>query len=516
MSKNVSKDEELVSISSDYGVADILEDKDVLTAVSSIPTRNQRNEQIKEETQGNEKLDKLLSNTVIPEHDTISDGIKHFEKALYQQMSEGVFQKRLKIKNLTLTPKPSMHQVFLLQCGDANSLLVKSCTAQNNYPNGQKRDKLREKTQLSEISKSYLDWSNLNIPINVATIGYSFPKFKSIKCGSNTLIKFIDSEKSGFQLTNKEPKNSNDEKAVQTLQSVKGGIHIDAGISTAGLTKITEKIVHNCTDSSELLINTKRNAQFDTIKATNENENVTNTTSLDILAELLDEIENIAKYQSLKARDEDKTETKQPCNPSADPNCYVPHVFTSFCLNRNCITSKNQSNALESELIRNFDDDLGHVTQKTVKIANTIEPKYIDKEVTVTIYKECTNAFTDVPSQLSIPKEEHRNTLKSFTGTISEPSNHSLVSLYDYRTLYLNKIKEMPYIQSFNQPEQSDDPVENYDQLADRKGNDDSVYHKNQKDFNSMLRIKRDILVTIYSILVFTVFAALSLSEFIY
>ncbi|CAK1580810.1 unnamed protein product [Parnassius mnemosyne] len=504
LSKNLSKDNELVSICSDYDVVDILEDKDVLTAVSSIPTQN-KSEQSKE-TKGNEKLDVIVSKTVFPEHD--NDGIKHLEKALYRQMSEGVFQKRLKIKNLTLTPKPSMDQVFLLQCGDANSLLVKSCIAQNNYPNG-------DKVQLSKLSKSYLDWSNPTIPINIATIGYSFPKFKSIKCGSNTQIKFITNEEAGLPLTTKGLKNSNDEKGIQTLQLDKGGIHIDVGFSTAGLTKITETIVNGCTDLPVPLINNNRNAQSENINITNESENVTNTTSLDILAELLGEIEKIAKYQSLKANDEEKIETKQPYNPSADLNCFVPDELTAFCLNRNVITSKDQSSTLESEVIRK-NDNLSDVTQKIIKVANIIEPKYVDKEVTVTIYNECINAFTDVPSQLSIPKEEHRNASKPFTGTISEPSNHSLVSLYDYRTLYLNKIKDMTYIQSFNQTKQSDDSMENYGQYVDGKGNEDSTCLKNQKVFNSMLRIKRDILVTIYSILVFTVFAALSLSEFIY
>ncbi|KPI97081.1 hypothetical protein RR46_05698 [Papilio xuthus] len=520
----LTSNDELISICSDF-IIDVFEDKNILTAVSNINKNTETNDIYKEKSKN--EIQAIYSDTNIP-HNGIVRRIDSLEKALYNQISQGTFPKRLKIKKLTLTPKQSTNQVLLLQCGDANSMIEKSRISKKlHFGRNKSITSMINMPLFDSIQDRYFP----KFPVNITTVGYVFSKPKSIEIKSIESSATTGSRCMGIQThfcPNKKKiidEYFNDEKGVQTLR-----IEDDLSNAIDKIFKIEK--VDKSTGQTKSLLNLNKIRENE--KGMAKTENIENTTSLDILVELLDEIEKITKYQNLNAS---KVQNMELHNP---------YKLLSKSKSHEHKPDKNISDMINVDLNHN-------ITKKINKSALNC----VDKEVAVNITKECVNECTETPQSLltnfnkigsisiteidtNLNKEcidlitnadsqmsTNKNPQNSVTGIVSQPSSNSLISLYDYRSYCLRNFKVTP-IHNYDECNKfiEEHEILEKNELKDH-GKYEIIHVKNSaqrknggvreghKEFD-ILKMKRDILVTVYSILVFTVFAALSFPEFIY
>lgn len=196
-------------------------------------------------------------------------------------------------------------------------------------------------------------------------------------------------------------------------------------------------------------------------------------------------------------------------------------------------------NDLSMELrVSNYDSVI--IKEHDVALRAT-KPSGVDKEVSVNLCEDCVDMCTNVPSSV-IPFSKSCdfdvNWTASAVSVDSERSSQYFLSVNEYHTLYSNTLFESPTIKTIIELPQ----IEPNDRRAllsrhDADLNDKcftsgfttvcnienvkkersliarselSRYCAKKIDLDPMFKIKRDILVSIYSILVLTVFAALS------
>ncbi|XP_068622872.1 protein PF3D7_1417600-like [Battus philenor] len=529
------KDDELVSTCSDY-VFDILEDKDVLTAVSDILPKNSKGKDDEvEELENDNRITTVDSNINLTQYNEVIEGIETLEKALYSQISHGSFQKRLKIKNFTLTPKQSINPVFLLQSGDANSLLVKSCMSQSLHVNSPKVVSEAMHVPVPLFSGSFADQTLTKLPINITTVGYVFSKLKPIEHSCNTPNKCMGIQtpifQSNVQLTSEE--NCNDEKGVQTFT-------YDDGSYCHNIDAMKETKFYKGTNLQETFVDLNKVKEDEDEKAITRCETINNTTSLDILVELLDEIEKITKYQDPNAKDKNNSDSTRSLEFFTKQTEHMALKFSGDLAEGNIkkninVLSENSFN-LDKATYANITKELVNGCTDVPSQLCILEDPY--KNLTSSLKKVLGHPIDDLVSeyqkeisQYCMPKDLNDMAPKTFTGIVSQSSSHSLISLYDYRTYYCNKFREVPYDtdtfnpchgsgKQYNIPKKhTSKDVQKYEEVNMTKygrKNNGIAYYVDQKESDAMLKMKRDVLVTVYSILVFTVFAALSFPEFLY
>lgn len=538
---------------SDYNI-DILEDKNVETAVESHSASEQHEQII------NDISNMDIINELKPFNSTTE--LEKLENALYNQIS-GAFQKRLRIKNLTLTPKQSMQPVFLLQSGDAGSLLVKSTVS--SLKMNKCDDSLHDLKAVS-LSNSHLNWNFAQIPMQIATVGYAFPLFHP-DLGSKLDLKSLNVSRTsisehGFVKKSKSDKISQCFKGVHQEQIFEHAAQVDVEeiVAASKVISGTEEIVTKTTErllgvlpAKELpkdvaeplpnipeeklpvVVNVKNN--LDKQEPSPSPDNVDYTTSLDMLVGLLNEIQKIT-CQKPGNEHIHCTELETILSNAAAIECDRPHDIVSM-------TSLDKLRHLESNpsLYSFYISSEGSPsTGCIVTEPEASKPVLVDKEVTVNLSeKDLVHTFTDVPSLIPIRVNHSTNVTNSLIGVISEPSNQSMISFNDYHMLYSNtffssqsikRIIELPRVESsekLKELKKTDlnekcceiaSPTFEIQRILEEKRS--VVLHKSKKysikeiDLCSAEKIKRDILVTVYSILVFTVFAALSLPEMAY
>ncbi|CAD0202353.1 unnamed protein product [Chrysodeixis includens] len=512
--------------------------------------------------------------------------LEKLENALCRHISVGTFQKRLRIKNLTLTPKQSMKKVFVLQSGDPGSLFVNASIASNLNKNTP--ENLSDFQSLPMLSKSHLDWSFANFPVQIATVGYSFPEYKSIQCGSGSLVKLFDEvskssdEEIVYQITNnKSDKDSQCLKCRQCQPKIEQAAQVDVAISThvldperdngPAVTKCDETKVENnhpLKDSSDnnktvekLFDRNQSPSEVQDKKKENASllgnpDNIEYTTSLDILVGLLNEIQKITTCQTEitnadrnnNANGESKLELETILNKAAQlENSIKSSELISF-------TSLDKLRQLESNpSVFSYylsDYDGSNISNK-VKASKFIFPPeiplrpkaiYADKEVGMNlIEKELVHSFTDTPSQIfPISIDHSTNMTSSVVGVLSQPSTQSLFSFAEYHSAFSSlssvehsNVIEIPQVIITTESNHSVSICEVNRTIE--KSNENNSYKKENEtnriqkcvkitktryrlksELVPVMKVKRDVLVTVYSILVFTVFAALSFPERIF
>lgn len=316
------------------------------------------------------------------------------------------------------------------------------------------------------------------------------------------------------------------------------------------------------TEVAQVLIKTekgcvKTNDSVDTLSKSPSSKmrDVEYTTSLDILVGLLNEIQKITTCQT------------QITKPTHSSNTNGEHLIEFENILRNSATVlKVPNNSLQKKisitaieelrqlnskasfcsfyLTNNSDVDLMdkiHLKDKVVK------PLSVDKEVNVELLsrKELINTCTEVPSRFFPTSVNDATDIShSLIGIISEPSTPSMLT-YAEHVLHsnasltsLNKIIELPQ-NSKNEEETFKETgkmekitlktsLNNYSNTDKNKKKIAAIcatknltpksthYQIVESEFDPIMKIKRDILVTMYSVLVFTVFAALSFPEMLY
>lgn len=518
---------------SDYPI-DVFEDKNIVTAVACISKENQ----------GNDK--EPIKTMMTYEVNDSENELHQLENALYNQISTGTFQKRLKIKKLTLTPKHSIQESFVLNSGDTDTLLVKST--------------LSRKLELSETDMSELKaipvLSNMIIhrtfPIQVSTVGYAFlkhydhsiskhtgndivnlkDKSSKMNCIKHHSPKIIELCHKSFQCNMKldaELKSNNRNVLELTNEKYVGPEPSKVDCSS----EITETIFKDHLKMKDLTLDDKYKDTTSNIIA--KSDNISTSTSLDILVGLLNEIKKITSNHAnfVKHSNDINMNSKNkeleillnnvPMENSCDNSSSVS--LTS-------LASKDQDPKNLSLLLNDDGNQLGCLELAKMPTDNrnlldNVKRICFDKEITVKISQtEFKHTFTDVPSQFLITTvNKSTDFLNSLTST-EKRCSRSVATLYDCSLLQFNspihKVTDLPKssqeISVYNVPIT---PIVDENKYAK---NNDCIMKKIIKadniidnipfsDFDSTMKMKRDILVTIYYILVLTVFTALTFPD---
>lgn len=581
------------SSDSDYAL-DVLNDDNVITSVGNTDKASE-----KEQKQTNFEKTGAIQIDLQPVRSFAE--LEKLENALCKRFSVGTFQKRLRIKNLTMTPKQSMHQVIVLQSGDASSLVVQTPTSTKENTS----ENFSDLTAVPILSKSHLHWRFGNFPMQISTVGYAFPDYKAVQCNSNSLVQLFDTvtekseeEKLLFNTYHKSVEDISKSSVAPSLRFEQAAqvdildatTLITVGISTS-CTKVVEPIKKQemeqvvattaPTEPKHVFIDfSKNNEVEDTLKGRDtqtqtaiENKEVSDadklnnidyTTSLDILVGLLNEIQNITTCQTEITKSDKSPNDNQDNkvletilingaantmgNSLKSSHCEVvsltsldrlrqlesnPSLY-SFYLSDNLESEKGTSKLnFPTDIIPNYTDELWF--PKTI---------YVDKEVGDDLIDNvAVSKFTDVASQV-LPHGMSTNVANSLVRVLSEPSIQSMffaecppvdsnTALLDYKSII-----NIPQTLITEETKQTLDFYDVNSQMV--KKPDENKSHKNiieslekdsvktvkkvnncnnfsvKTDFDPIMKMKRDILVTVYSFLVFTVFAALSFPEMLY
>lgn len=510
---------------SDFNIG-VLDDKSLKTAVQSHDNGDKRDDTFDNDTFDNPQ-DQLQAS-----HSTTD--LEHLESALYSQLS-GAFQKRLRLKKLTLTPKQSLNHVFLLQAGDTKSLIVKS-----KVPN------VSDLKGVSRLSP-HLNMDFAQIPVQIATVGYAYPLPETESGQNPELTPMRQRETSLPEFSAPDIHGYKSDKISQCFK----GVHQETNIEQPAQVDIQDMLIktfgskQTCTVSEYISSTVDSDSYEDNIKvdsftlsekssvhkqsiavASTEaialaKDDVEYTTSLDILVGLLNEIQKITRP-----------------NPPEDLEC--KNLETML---RGAAAEVNYHREIAmTPSLDKFDPNTGIYSYY---ISNSLHektkpPYLVDKEVGVDmfVHKELKNTVTDVPSIFPVVLSHGTSAGNSLVKFFPKPSSQSLISLDDYHSMcskvsyassfHSSNIFELPVIDTVEKKgkevKKVDNNAKSYEKVSQHpkhKGNVRSVmpavrtkrYLMTKADLDPSIKIKRDILVTVYSILVFTVFAALSIPD---
>lgn len=575
LAKNFSQDPPS-SVDSDFRT-DIFEDKNVKTAVQTLDDKPE------------EPIAEVESDKSIIKYEgeccKSSVDLQRLD-AFHSRVSVGTYQKHLRIKNLTHSPKHSMQRVLAFESGNSGSIVLKSTISKSlKTSNSHSDEGLR---MLANLGNSHLDWNFTNLPVQVATVGYAFPEYNSAFGGPNLAIKSLDNI---FNLGISTSSTSNrNEKENKTSQCFKGNPEvpskqdmrqiavrrsekktkdaittpvpsfkkqlISASVATdVSVTHAVDVMCGDCTktDVKKSQINPK---EFN-VKA--NDDNVDTTSSLDMLVGLLNEIQKITTCHmtntEIYAGEQECKELKTMLSTDAAMKEKVKnsdsHELVSIA-SLDKLRQLESSPSIYSLYLSNDDKDsivnrIGALSTNARTVICVDKPSCADKEVSADFpVKELMDTFTDVPSKFfPITLTHSTNVSNSLIGILSKPSSQTL-TLKDYDVLDSTfhcekKIIEIATAKKTN--EILDKPKNEYSlpgtQKLIHKSKDVVVEKKmtgemlkvaaeinllddqtkccvKSSEFDPMIKMKRDILVTIYSMLVLTVFAALSFPEIVY
>lgn len=567
-SVGLSMKSDTTSSISDHPV-DIFEDKNIITAVACTSNENHKNKL------ENERNTNMIRHEV-QEFEPCNE-VQKLENALYRQLSKGIFQKRLRMKNLTLTPKQSLQHMLVLQSNDAKSLIVKSTLSQNLDVS--MTDTISKLNILPVISRKAI---NFNLPLQIATVGYVLPTYHALS--NNNKKNSLDSKNMDNNFHSITTKNN--ESVDKTVQCYKGhneGQSLKKNTETKGtdtftmntvctkaLSEISNLTIDNqlrTTSNEKIIAETRlRNKRLKTslnemkIKSENEmmksSENISNSTSLDILVGLLNEIKKITTCQSdlVPSSNEagnisESKEFKVFLNNATAQDSSANHRVKCSMSISSLDNKQKHPSIFSLHLQSNTENHINNF--KSIKDKETIEnmtyikPMLSDKEINVHISpNEYVNRCTDVPSRLfPITVNRSTNVVKSLIALVnrnsSEPYSNCVNVLYSNSTF-----KKVSLLSSVNNNKISFASLKPDDKKIQEivtkgsilqsvmmttgekikpvrnTGSEKNILNTNNfntlQEFDYLLKMKRDILVTVYSILVFTVFAALTMPEIIF
>lgn len=330
----------------------------------------------------------------------------------------------------------------------------------------------------------------------------------------------------------------------------------------------TEAAVSTLIKTEELPLNTiKSNNSVKTLSTSpsrNRND-VEYTTSLDILVGLLNEIQKITTCQTQI--------TKTQIKPTYSSNNSGDHyIKLENILKETSTVSKASNISIEKKLSIAAIEDLRLLDSKAsvcsfylsnnsdgllmdnlhLKLDTSAKPNSVDKQVSVELLprKEFKNRFTDVPSRFLPTGVNHAtdisatDTSNSLIGILSKPSTQSMLKNDDHifhSNASFSSVKNIIDLENQVQsgivfekttkeilkvPKKSSKKANCATCKLDNKNEMIAIYTTKkltpnctdcvESEFDPIMKMKRDLLVTMYSVLVFTVFAALSFPEMLY
>ncbi|XP_028026695.1 uncharacterized protein LOC114240376 [Bombyx mandarina] len=444
--ENKAMVDEKTSLGSDYPIG-VLEDTNIVTAV--------------------EKVEKKDIAEAFYTVEPINSGtqVDLLEKELYKQISSGTFKKNLRLKKLTLSPKQSLKQMIVLQSGDDGSLGAESLLSQSlKMKSTDKSIDLKLKPVLSKLQ---IDWDCLRFPMKITTIGYALPIFNHQQfCSELKQSKFI--------------KGCREAKIDSIVRFDSRQLSIVQGANH-------QNLKHHCDSLSKL---TENNTLMD---AVNLHCHDRDKETLPVSSE---EIEDLSKRDKEQMKNYiDKNITCHAVQPSSS---VIP--LNTLTINKlsdgNNDTEKATKTSPEREIREGASTETGIVDNTSsldilVNLLNEIQKisecqTHMTKDNREHESKESVKK-TDISNQQGCDKYFGKQS--ALTRFVHPRDVKSQPSIY---TFYLNTVRQLK---------------------SESKGHSELLTENAMMEFDPMIKMKRDILVTFYSILAITVFAALSLPE---
>lgn len=368
-----------------------------------------------------------------------------------------------------------------------------------------------------------------NVPLQVTTVGYAFPSFSIIRPNSIPLIRVISNHSP--RTINKLNKliqvvthaNESREQALQThFDPIKemAQIHLNESCQTEKYSVAPQTNISKASSST-----CKKN--FDS------------ASSLDVLVNLLNEIQNITTCQTQMTSSDNSRQSNNAASISGTKDTStntIPKV--EVATNKGSSVHKLDS---ETSIYSLYVSNTGNIcdpvtkTEKSKKYSRNVScsiipTPYSDKQISADIGTEVQTQA--LPSTMDHVSNVSNSTLNMF----SQPSSQSFFRYQnlDFDLLSCRKIIEIPTTttcilremdvnygndvvisklcnnNNFIRPEHAVKVIN-----CDRSKDTSRLKVIKLKN-DPLIRVKRDILVTVYSVLVFTVFAALSFPDFLH
>lgn len=337
----------------------------------------------------------------------------------------------------------------------------------------------------SSLTKVNIDWQLKAFPFQVTTVGYAFPQFDIIESNSMPKIKELPEKTISI------PKKISP-KLNKTIKPIENFIEkVDQALQTQ-----TKNAIKNASCQSDTFLPTV-SMPANEIMNEGKHSNTTNlnsdsTSSLDILVSLLNEIQNITACQT------------QIMNMGNDgENIYFQDDSQNVFTDLDGIRHYSSSNSLNSLYVSNDDMRENVYSPDECQINNTTcsatSIKCSNEQLSSHLKnKAYVNCSTSV-SLLNFGVDNSTNVTNSLLSIPNPQSNKSPLSCNKVSSNY-KKSKKNNHM---------------YVKKIEKNVNDIFTIHQNKFVDESTIKVKRDILVTMYSILIFTVFAALTFPEFV-
>lgn len=505
-----------VTISESDHPIDIFRDKNIVTAVSNI----------KQDTK-EEIIDGSKSNINVCKVNQPPNEIQKINNIL-KNAPGGELQNKSDIKRLTthtILKQPLENKTILQpEHGNIQSLVLKSTLS------SVKTDLL---SNFKMLPDRQIDLCFTKFPMQISTVGYALPYF--IKRDSLTTIRYLENKNPKLKSVKSKPKLENlRPKMSKSIQCFKGANILPPQDTIEDNIKPVVFPLANANNKQKMLDNCECEIETKTLEnavscADSSNSNFNNTTSLDILVGLLNEIKKITSYQvdlphQHKANfDNENKEVEVILSKVADKESSIAQNANSSM----SLTSVDDLQIVESRTsIKRTKNKLVTDNNETTSTCVHYEPLCVDKEVNAKIFpNEFINRGTEVQAQF-FPITIGTNITDSLIKLINYTSTRSLHSFVDCERLSTSVSNEIIAIPLKNSHDSIDNVIHPSPTLGIQNLNASETFTDLNKKaieqnysiveyYDPVMKMKRDILVTVYSILVFTVFAALSFPELV-
>ncbi|XP_063627289.1 uncharacterized protein LOC134798834 [Cydia splendana] len=473
--------------------------------------------------------------------------LEELEHALHRSLSSGTFTGRLRVNKLTLSPRPSIQRVVMHQSGDT-TLVLKSHPTQKIQGICQSSD--QDSDLMGLLWKTRLNYGFSGFPLQISTVGYAFPTFKcEIK---NVMPRIVNTDMFDTSVAGS---SSTDREETMQIKAEEGGNTSQCladeecitrqGVAAKQNLEIEISSVSAATAGSG---NKKVTASLNKI----DGQSPDYTSSFDILVGLLNEIQKITTCES-DATSAQALESHSSESSPGDSATYRPSS-SGDAVSNSCMSSDDplgspetksvSAEAVELKAVCEDKEVLARVAPKQVAASTSQQAVFVNGIETST----CTDLPTSNHSVLAFTPSEYCdiacNTLTQSGDKISvqmgmETNRTSVKSLVPYyNNIFKTKMKKdeihLPLTQSVATdtgtkrnvsavsnilvdiaPVQKSKTILNKCEqvkiVSDQK--EVNKFSLNAVELDSTLKVKRDILVTFYSVLVLTVFAALAFPE---
>ncbi|XP_063383123.1 uncharacterized protein LOC134669471 [Cydia fagiglandana] len=484
---------------------------------------------------------------VTPANSSVNE-LEELEHALHRNLSSGTFASRLRVNKLTLSPRPSKQRGVMHQSGDT-TLVLKSHPTQKIQGICQSFD--QESDLMGLLSKTRLNYGFSGFPLQISTVGYAFPTFKcEIK---NVMPRIVNTDT--FDTSAAGSSSTDSEETMLKIKAEEGGYTSQCLADEKCITR--EGVAAEQNLETEISSDSAATAGSGNKKVTAslnkiDGQSPDYTSSFEILVGLLNEIQKITTCESdaISAQAlESHSSESSPGGSATDRLSSSGDAVSSSCMSSDDPLGSSETKSVSAEAV-----ELKAVCENKEVLAR-VAPNQVaasTSQQAVFLKGIETSTCTDLPaSNHSVSAFTHSeycdiacNTLtlsgdKTSVQTGMETNRTSVKSLVPYyNNIFKVKMKKeethLPLTQSVATdtgtkrnvaavsnilvdiaPVQKSkrilDKCEEVKIVSDQK--EVNKFCLNVVDLDSTLKVKRDILVTFYSVLVLTVFAALAFPE---